>query len=117
MGRKRTGEVDQPYLIAKELEMIYHFHPSVVVHGECYGNAVLSRYPVELIRTGRLPGVIKNHIVEPRGVIWTVINIAGTKINFLNTHLRLFPLEGIHQTKALLGSEWLGHPTCMDHSN
>ena len=75
MNRKRTGEVDQAHLIAQELEMIYHFHPSVVVDEECYGDAVLSRFPMELIRAGRLPGIIKNSIVEPRGVIWTGINI------------------------------------------
>ncbi len=113
MGRKRTGEVNQPHLIAQELEMIYHFHPSVVVDEERYGNCVLSRYPMELIRAGRLPGIIKNPLVEPRGVIWAVINIAGTKINFFNTHLGLFPREGIHQTKALLGGEWVTHPVCL----
>jgi len=114
MNRKRTGEVDQAHLIAQELEMIYHFHPSVVVDEECYGDAVLSRFPMELIRAGRLPGIIKNSIVEPRGVIWTGINIGEAKINFFNTHLGLFPREGIYQTKALLGDEWLSHPVCRE---
>jgi len=112
MWRKRTGEVDQPHLIAKELEMIYHFHPSVVVDEERYGNAVLSRYPMELMRAGRLPGTIKISMAEPRGVIWTVISIAGIRINFFNTHLGLFPRERIRQAKALLGSEWIAHPVC-----
>ncbi len=112
MGRKRTGEVDQAHVIAKELEMIFHFHPSVVVDEERYGDAVLSRYPMELIRAGRLPGIIKNSFIEPRGVIWTAINMGGIKINFFNTHLGLFPREGITQTKALLGDEWLAHPVC-----
>ncbi len=114
MGRKRTGEVDQAHMIAQELEMMYHFHPSVVVDEERYGDAVLSRYPMELIRAGQLPGIIKNSMVEPRGVIWTAVNIGGTKINFFNTHLGLFPREGIYQTKALLGDEWLGHPVCRE---
>ncbi len=113
MGRKRTWEVDQPHLIAKELEMVYHFHPSVVIDEERYGNAVLSRYPMELIRAGRLPSIIKKPAVEPRGAIWTVINIAGIKINFFNTHLGLFPSERIYQAKVLLGAEWVTHPACQ----
>jgi|GEM_PF-30178 len=114
VGRKRTGEVDQPRLIAEKLEMMdYCFRPLVVVGEERYGNMTLSRYPMELIRAGRLPGIIKNPIVEPRGVIWAVINIAGTKINFFNTHLGFFPGEGIRQAKALLCSEWVAHPACQ----
>ena len=113
MGRKRTGGVDQPHLIARELEMIYHFHPSVISNDEYFGNAVLSRYPMELIRAGRLPGIIKRPMLENRGVIWTVINIDGVMINFFNTHLGLFSFEGIKQTKALLGREWLSHPVCQ----
>ncbi len=114
MGRKRTGEVDQPHLIAKELEMIYHFHPCVVIDEEHYGNAVLSRYPMELIRAGRLPSIINNFMVEPRGVIWTAINIVGLgKINFFNTHLGFFPGEGLRQINTLLGLEWLAHPVCQ----
>ncbi|MBF0386165.1 MAG: endonuclease/exonuclease/phosphatase family protein, partial [Candidatus Omnitrophica bacterium] len=112
MGCKRTGEQNQPQLIAKELEMNYHFHPSFVANAERYGNAVLSRYPMEFVRSGRLPGIMKNPMVEPRGVIWAVINIAGTKINCFNTHLGLLPVEGIVQAKALLGGEWVAHPAC-----
>jgi endonuclease/exonuclease/phosphatase family metal-dependent hydrolase len=113
MSKQRTQGVDQPHIIAKQLEMMYHFYPSIQVEEEQYGNAVLSSYPMELIRAGRLPSITRNLIVEPRGAIWTVINIAGTKINFFNTHLGLFSIEGIYQTKALLGSEWLAHPACL----
>jgi endonuclease/exonuclease/phosphatase family metal-dependent hydrolase/glycosyltransferase involved in cell wall biosynthesis len=113
MGRERTGKVDQPHLIAKELEMFYHFHPSVVSDDERYGNAVLSRYPMELIRSGRLPGIIKKSRAEPREAIWAIINIAGTKINFFNTRLGLSFGEGASQIKALLGSEWMAHPGCQ----
>ena len=112
MQRKRTGGIDQPHVIAKQLEMMYHFHPSIQVEEEHYGNAVLSRYPMELIRAGRLPGRIKNSMMEPRGAVWTAINVAGQWIHFFNTHLGLFPQERILQAKSLLGSEWLAHPAC-----
>jgi endonuclease/exonuclease/phosphatase family metal-dependent hydrolase len=109
-GRERTGEADQPHLIARELDMACHFHPAVVIGQEQYGIAVLSRYPLKLIRAGLLPLNAKNPLSEPRGVIWSVIDIAGTKINLFNTHLGLFPGERLLQAKALLGPEWLGHP-------
>jgi len=112
MRRQRTQGVDQPHIIAKQLEMGYHFYPTVQVEEEQFGNAVLSIYPMELIRAGRLPGFTGIPIIEPRGAIWTVINIAGTKINFFNTHLGIFSHEGIRQSKALLGLEWLAHPAC-----
>jgi len=112
-GRKRTGREDQPQLIAKELKMVYHFHPSIIIDQERYGNAVLSRYPMELIRAGRLPGKSKNSKAEPRGALWTAINIAGIKINFFNTHLGLSSGERVHQAKALLGNEWIDHPACQ----
>lgn len=112
-GRKRTGIVDQPHLIAKELEMLYHFHPSIVDDDERYGNAILSRFPMELIRAGRLPGLDSKSKNEPRGVIWAVIDIAGIKINLFNTHLGLYPRERMHQVSALLGKEWITHPACQ----
>ena len=113
MSRKRTGMEDQPRLIAKVLEMTYHFYPSIVVNMERYGNAVLSRYPMEIIRSGPLPVTIGRPRVEPRGVIWSVINVSGTKINFFNTHLGLFPSERTQQAKVLLGPQWMAHPACQ----
>jgi endonuclease/exonuclease/phosphatase family metal-dependent hydrolase/glycosyltransferase involved in cell wall biosynthesis len=112
MGRSRTNRDDQPRLIAQALGMSYYFHPSIVGGVERYGDAVLSRYPIELIRAGRLPGLVRDPVSEPRGIIWSVIDIAGHKINFLNTHLGFFPLEGIFQGKALCGMDWLSHPNC-----
>ncbi|MBF0484383.1 MAG: endonuclease/exonuclease/phosphatase family protein [Candidatus Omnitrophica bacterium] len=113
LRRGRTGGFDQPHIIAKQLEMLYHFHPSFQVEEEAYGNAVLSRLPMEIIRAGALPRIIKNSMVEPRGAIWTLINVSGIKINLINTHFGFFPREGIRQAKALLGPEWLGHPVCQ----
>lgn len=112
MGRERTRGVDQTHIIAQQLKMIYHFHPSLQVEDERYGNAVLSRYPMELIRAGRLSKKTNNKRVEPRGAIWVGINISGVKINLFNTHLGYLPREGRDQSKTLLGLEWLCHPAC-----
>ncbi|OGS20908.1 MAG: hypothetical protein A3J83_00305 [Elusimicrobia bacterium RIFOXYA2_FULL_40_6] len=110
--RLRTGGIDQPHVIAEQLEMIYHFHPSFQIEKERYGNAVLSRYPMELIRAGRLSSGLKNPGAEERGAIWSAINIAGLKINFFNTHLGLFPWERSRQINILLETEWISHPDC-----
>jgi endonuclease/exonuclease/phosphatase family metal-dependent hydrolase len=111
--RHRTGGIDQPRIIARQLEMFYHFHPNIQIEEEYYGNAVLSRYPMELIRAGQLAKVVGTSRAEPRGAIWTVINVAGIKINFFNTHLGLFPRERIQQVKTLFCNEWIGHPACQ----
>ncbi|MBF0532924.1 MAG: glycosyltransferase [Candidatus Omnitrophica bacterium] len=111
--RQRTKGEDQTHIIARQLEMIYHFHPVIQVAEERYGDAVLSRYPLKLIRAGRFPKHINYPRAEPRGAIWTAVNLDGIKINFFNTHLGLLPREGREQAKALLGQEWLCHPVCQ----
>src|SRR5262245_3674505 len=50
VGHARTRYHDQPALIANALEMHYHFHPAITVAEEGYGDAVLSRYPLRLVR-------------------------------------------------------------------
>ncbi|MBF0479151.1 MAG: glycosyltransferase [Candidatus Omnitrophica bacterium] len=112
MKRARTGGVDQPHIIAQQLEMMVHFHPSFQIEEERYGNAILSRYPMELVRAGALPGTGKYSWAEPRGALWTAINIGDMRLQFLNTHLSVLPWERTHQVEAILGSEWLGHPAC-----
>jgi endonuclease/exonuclease/phosphatase family metal-dependent hydrolase/glycosyltransferase involved in cell wall biosynthesis len=112
LQRPRTKGIDQPHRIAKQLEMLYHFHPLIRVAEEQYGTAILSRYPMELIRAGRLPSLFKNPRWEARGVIWTAISIGDIELQFINTHLSFFPPEGVKQAKTLLGKEWIGHSAC-----
>lgn len=112
INRGRSGQVDQPHLIAKSLEMIHQFYPSVLFEGQEYGNAVLSRYPMKCIKTGLLPGVKNNEKLEVRGAIWTEVTIHNSKIQFINTHLGLNRLEQRNQTDELLGENWLNHPFC-----
>ncbi|VAX36749.1 hypothetical protein MNBD_UNCLBAC01-1263 [hydrothermal vent metagenome] len=114
VSRKRTGGVDQAYIIAKHLEMMYHFHPSICLEEEQYGDAILSRYPMQLIKAGELPGQEMNAKWEPRGAIWAVIHIDEKRhINIINTHLGLRTQERLKQVKFLIGSQWLGHKDCQ----
>jgi len=110
--RRRTGGVDQAYAIANELEMKFHFHAALQVDEERYGNAVLSRYPMRLVRAEGLPRLPIRPGLEPRGALWIAIDVGGDELNFVTTHLGLSRRERVRHAEVLLGPEWLGHPEC-----
>lgn len=114
LGRKRTGAVDQPHLIAKELEMLYHFHPAISVEEERYGDAILSRYPMEVMRAAKLPMINNAFHLEPRGALWVSIKIGDARLQIINTHLGFYGPECRLQARALMSSDWVGHPNCAD---
>lgn len=109
VGRMRTGGVDQAHLIAQHLDMDLHFHAAIRVEEEQYGDAILSRLPMRLVRSAQLPG---RGLVQPRGAIWTEISTAEGRLQFLNTHLGLTRHDRRVQIDALIGPDWLGHPDC-----
>ncbi|KKO48459.1 hypothetical protein VT06_11250 [Arsukibacterium sp. MJ3] len=112
VGRARTLGLDQAELIARYLQMEYHFYPALHMVEEKYGDAILSHLPFKLIKAGPLPGLIDKPKLEPRGAIWAALELSGQQINIVNTHLGLQPRERLAQIDALLGEEWLGHPQC-----
>jgi len=113
VGRLRSGGIDQAETIARKLEMTYHFHPAFRWKDEQYGNAILSRYPMALIKSGSLPIVAdKRRPHESRGVLWVTVEFEGKKIQVFNTHLSWWPHERVIQADALLSEQWLGHPDC-----
>ncbi len=112
LGRARSRRIDQIGRIAKILEMKYHFHPAYHWEEEQYGNAILSRYPMALIKMGPLPRLADKNRFEPRGAMWVAVEFQGVNIHVINTHLSIWPQERILQTNALLGEDWLGHDDC-----
>ncbi len=110
-GRKRSGQAHQAEIIARKLRMDFHFHPSFCLNGH-YGNAVLSRYPMRRVKVGPLPGFSARRVFEPRGVLWVELDVQGTAVQLLNTHLSIWPQERLVQAAALLGPEWLDNPEC-----
>jgi endonuclease/exonuclease/phosphatase family metal-dependent hydrolase len=110
VGRARTEGMDQAHIIAQCLEMDFHFHPAMHIEEERYGDALLSHLPMRLVKTGQLPGLPGKPWLEPRGALWVEIELDGTAIQVLNTHLGLLPRERRAQAEALLGPDWLGHP-------
>ncbi|MCX2779337.1 endonuclease/exonuclease/phosphatase family protein [Microbulbifer thermotolerans] len=118
--RSRSGGVNQAEQIAKYLAMDYHFHPAIHMENERYGDAILSRLPMRLVKKGILPGPpprsgvrLVPKVIEPRGAIWIEVQLEGEKLQILNTHLGLDKLERLRQIDTLLGPEWLAHIDCQ----
>lgn len=111
-GRPRTGQIHQARKIAEHLKMDFHFHPSVQIRDEQYGNAVLSRRPMRLIQAGSLPTFVQRKALEKRGAIWAAVEVGGREVQVFNTHLGLHRLERLAQASALLGTEWTSHTLC-----
>jgi endonuclease/exonuclease/phosphatase family metal-dependent hydrolase len=111
VGRLRTGGIDQAHAIAHLLGMSFHFHPALQVEEELYGDAILTAFPMRLVKAGPLPGSVG---FEPRGALWAAVEANGTEIQIINTHLGLPAYERMAQAKTILGENWLAHPDCRD---
>jgi len=109
-GLIRTDRIDQANLIAMTLEMSFHFHSSIQVEEGGYGNAVLSRSQVRLVKAGALPTQPLHPSFERRGAVWAEVELEGHKIQVVTTHLGLDRGERNRQAEAITSAEWLGHP-------
>ena len=115
VGRARTGGVDQAHALARRLGMAWRFNAALRVEEEQYGDAILSRHPERLIKAGPLPGHPRIPRLEPRGALWVEVQLGGgRRLQVINTHLGLVPLEQQLQAEALVGDAWLGAPERRD---
>lgn len=105
VGRKRSGSIDQAHAVASLLKMDFHFHPALKVEDEHYGDAILTAFPLRLIKADALPSY-----GEPRGALWVEIDIGGRPLQVFNTHLGLFRRERVRQSSIMTGPDWVGHP-------
>jgi endonuclease/exonuclease/phosphatase family metal-dependent hydrolase len=112
VGRARTRHGDQPGLIAGYLKMDHYFHPAFEFEDERYGDALLSRHPLHLVRAAPLPTLPHAAHLEQRGALWATVHWHGHAVQVLNTHLGLNRAERLAQVEALLGPAWLGDPAC-----
>jgi endonuclease/exonuclease/phosphatase family metal-dependent hydrolase len=112
--RARTKGVDQAHRLAELLKMRSHFHPAMTVEEELYGDAILTALPETKIKADGLPLYPRIPGLEPRGAIWISVDVGGTPVQIINTHLGLVPQEQKRQAAALLdhprGLEGAGHP-------
>jgi endonuclease/exonuclease/phosphatase family metal-dependent hydrolase len=108
LGRVRSQKHDQPRLIAEELGMHLCFCPTVVEQGEQYGHALLSHFPMEVVRTQHLCKGKRFWRGETRGALWVRFDLEGMQLNMMNTHFGLGRAERVAQAADLLGEEWIG---------
>jgi endonuclease/exonuclease/phosphatase family metal-dependent hydrolase len=107
-GRARTRRLRQAEVIAQELGMACEFHPAIRLEREQYGDAILSREPLRVVRAEILPWPKSLLAFEPRGALWISTTIAGTEWQIINTHLGLGRAERRIQAEALAAAEWIG---------
>lgn len=114
VGHMRSLGTDQAHLIARYLEMEFHFHPAIHLEEERYGDAILTHLPQRLVKADLLPGFAGRLHMEPRGALWVAIELHGREVQVINTHLGLHPRDRAAQVEALLGSDWLAHEDCRE---
>lgn len=107
-GRRRSRTEDQATLIAQQLGLHVVFCPTVTLGEEHYGHALLSRWPIEVVRRAFLPTAPGGWWPEPRAALWARVIVGARRINVITTHLGLGTLERRLQMEALIGPEWLG---------
>jgi len=90
-GVERTRRVDEPAELAKRTGLRAVFEKNIDFQGGEYGNAVLSRFPVETYENHRLPQSIPG---EQRGALEVRIRVKGHPIVFIATHLDYHPSDG-----------------------
>jgi endonuclease/exonuclease/phosphatase family metal-dependent hydrolase len=103
--RARSGRVDQPRSLADRLGMQLAFCSARECDGGRYGNAVLSRHPIEEMRAACLPQPAKSR--EQRAVQWVRVLAPGLPLNVVNTHLGLDHGERMAHAAAIVGHEWV----------
>jgi endonuclease/exonuclease/phosphatase family metal-dependent hydrolase len=108
LGRRRSRAEDQAAIIAHELNLEVVFCPTITRGEEHYGHALLSRWPIELVKRARLPHDPTSWWQEPRSAMWARVNVNGQVVNVVTTHLGLGVRERLLQVHALFSQEWIG---------
>jgi endonuclease/exonuclease/phosphatase family metal-dependent hydrolase len=103
--RARSGRSDQPRWLAERLGMQLAFCSARECDSGRYGNAVLSHYPLEVMRSACLPQRVQRH--EQRAVQWVRVHAPGLALNLINTHLGLDGRERLLHVATILGREWV----------
>ncbi len=103
--RNRSGNQDQAHEIAKHLEMEFHFHPAWHIEEEKFGNAILTRFPVRIVK-----GTGLHHYKDSRSrrsALWVEIELdEQTTVQVISTHMSIFPKEQLLQAQELL-DDWV----------
>jgi len=106
-GQARPAVHDQAAIIAEKL----NFQPVWIERERC-GNAILSRFPMKMVKAGGLHRPRKWHTLARRGALWVEVEAFGARIQIINTHLGLTPASRLNQARVLVGPEWLKSSGC-----
>lgn len=101
VGRKRSAGADQAGLIAEQLGWHHLFQPAMQNANEQYGNAIISRYPLTLVRKVELPGKGNWYCRETRVAIWAEAETESGPVQIINTHFGLGRAERSLQAEFL----------------
>ncbi len=104
LGRARSAGVDQAQLIAEQLGWVLLFAPAMRNGDEHYGNAIISRYPLTLVRALELPGEGSWYCRERRIALWAAAETEIGRVQIINTHLGLGRAERFLQAGLLAES-------------
>lgn len=102
---RRSGNVNQPTAIARRAGYEHHhFGPALTTWASGnhrlskYGNVLLSRFPIQSVRTVALPVGPGR---EPRSAIVARLDVGGRPFVVIGTHLGLHAGDRLRQTAAL----------------
>jgi len=107
-GTRRASDADQPAILAKLAGMQAVFEKNINIQDGEYGNAVLSRRPIEAYQNHLLPRFGES---EQRGLLEVHVRLGRRKLVFLATHLdhrgddteRLASMARVQELSARLG--------------
>jgi endonuclease/exonuclease/phosphatase family metal-dependent hydrolase len=102
-GRGPIAEPSVLDWLGRRLDMRTHFTYTRDGKRGHFGNAVLSRFELELVAEGTLP----RRRDEARAVQWLKVVAPHFQLQLMNTHLSVKLRERRAQVDALLGAEWL----------
>jgi endonuclease/exonuclease/phosphatase family metal-dependent hydrolase len=103
-----SGARNQAAIIAQQLGWNLLFHPALTRAHEDFGDAIISRHPLRLVRAAELPGKSPWYCREPRAAMWAEVETDQGPVQMMNTHLGLNRRERLVQAQWLASEEWLG---------
>ncbi len=105
VGVKRSGRVHQARRLAELTGMAVRFGPTQHYEGGLFGNAVLTRLPIQNVRIQPLPYTesTPKRVTYPRGAIALLVQTAGGKtLRFISTHFQHnVPEDRLAEAKAI----------------
>jgi endonuclease/exonuclease/phosphatase family metal-dependent hydrolase len=113
----RTGELDQPRLLAEMLGYRYAFAAALYWDGGVYGQAVLSRASFVSVQRHRLQSAESS---EPRIALDVTVCQGGRRVRLLGVHADVVPNAAAEQVSAaaeLAASDAAGHVALVGDFN